>query len=150
MLAYCFMPDHVHLLVEGLESGSNALSFIARAKQFSGFRHRMLFGNRLWQRYAFDRVVRSEEASVSVARYILENPVRAGLVDRMADYPFSGSGRYDLPEILEAVQLPVRWYRHRSGRSRTLRSESVIDGACSGESGPAEAGRAGPAQAGRY
>src|SRR5437762_9801465 len=32
VLAYCFMPDHLHLLVEGLSQSSNALRFIARGK----------------------------------------------------------------------------------------------------------------------
>jgi hypothetical protein len=38
-------------------------------------------------------------------RYIVENPVRAGLVARVEDYPFLGSTVYSIAEILEAVQL---------------------------------------------
>jgi REP element-mobilizing transposase RayT len=41
----------------------------------------MQFGDRLWQRYGFERVLRDDEATLDVARYILRNPVRAGLVD---------------------------------------------------------------------
>ena len=40
ILAYCFMPDHLHLLVEARADASNGLEFIARAKQFSGFYHK--------------------------------------------------------------------------------------------------------------
>ena len=46
-----------------------------------------------------------------MARYILENPVRAGLVARIQDYPFSGSKRYTLEQILEAIQMQDGWYR---------------------------------------
>ena len=62
-----------------------------------------VFGRRLWQRYGFEHVVRDEETTLVVARYIVENPLRAGLVRRVEDYPFVGSEVYRLSEILEAV-----------------------------------------------
>ena len=109
--AYCYMPDHVHLLVEGQSEGSDCREFISRAKQYSGFHYQAMFGRRLWQRYGFERTLRSEEAAISVARYILENPVRAGLVDQIDQYEFSGSSVYTIEQILEAVQLSDEWLR---------------------------------------
>jgi putative transposase len=103
ILAYCFMPDHVHLLVEGREERSDCLRFIARAKQYSGFYYERAFGQPLWQRYSFERTLRDEEATLSVARYIVENPLRARLVERVTDYPFVGSCVYRIEEVLEAV-----------------------------------------------
>jgi len=100
IIAYCFMPDHVHLLVEGQSHDSDACRFIARAKQLSAFHYEKAFGELLWQRYSYERVLRSEEATLSVARYILENPVRAGLVTRTADYAFLGSHTYSVDHIL--------------------------------------------------
>jgi REP element-mobilizing transposase RayT len=44
VLAYCYMPDHVHLLVEGLADDSDGRQFISRAKQYSGFHYRAAFG----------------------------------------------------------------------------------------------------------
>ena len=111
LLAYCYMPDHVHFLAEGKADDSDCLRFIARAKQFSGFHYKARFGHKLWQRYGYEHTLRSEEAAISVARYILENPVRAGLVCRIEDYPYSGSTEYTLEQVLDAVQLPDRWYR---------------------------------------
>jgi len=46
-------------------------------------------------------VMRSNEASMSVARYILENPVRAGLTRAFQDYPFSGSAEFTLAELAD-------------------------------------------------
>ena len=108
------MPDHVHLLAEGRAEDSDCLRFIARAKQFSGFHYKAAFGHRLWQRYSDEHTLRVDEAALSVARYILENPVRAGLAARIEDYPFSGSSKYSLDQILEAIQFQGEWYR-RSG-----------------------------------
>ena len=113
LLTYCFMPDHVHLLVEGQSHDSNGRRFIARAKQLSEFHYKKEFGAPLWQRYGFEHTLRSDEGTLSVARYILENPIRAGLANSV-EYPFLGSRIYTITEILEAVQLNGRWY-NRSG-----------------------------------
>jgi REP element-mobilizing transposase RayT len=104
------MPDHVHLLVEGQADDSDCRQFISRAKQYSGFHYRTAFRQRLWQRYGYERTLRGTEALISVARYILENPVRARLVTRIDEYPFSGSSIYSIEQIIEAVQLDVDWY----------------------------------------
>jgi putative transposase len=101
--AYCFMPDHVHLLVEGQAVGSDLKRFIKIAKQYSGFYYARQFQERLWQRYGFERVLRDSEPTLVVARYILENPVRAGLVERIDDYPFVGSFAHSLRELVEYV-----------------------------------------------
>jgi putative transposase len=101
VIAYCFMCDHLHLLVEGKTDTSDCRRFIARAKQYSAYQHSRQFHERLWQRYTFERVLREQESSATVTRYILENPIRAGLVERVEDYPFLGSFEYTLPHLLE-------------------------------------------------
>ena len=105
VIAYCFMPDHLHLLVEGTTTTSNGLRFIARAKQLSGYYYKQKFAEVLWQRYGFERVLRNDEQTLVVARYILENPLRNGIVACVQDYPFVGSTVFKVSEILEAVQL---------------------------------------------
>src|SRR3970282_1207245 len=92
---------------------------IALAKQYSGFHYRAAFGKRLWQRYGFERTLRDAEATGSVARYILENPVKAGLVERVTDYPFVGSAAFTVEQILEAVQLGDDWHVKSIGSADT-------------------------------
>ena len=103
IVAYCFMPDHLHLLVEGGTETSDCRRFILRAKQYSGFYYKKEFGARLWQRYGFERVLRDEASTVIVARYILENPIRAGLVQRVEEYPYLGSLVFELSDLLQSV-----------------------------------------------
>ena len=107
LIAYCFMPDHVHLLAVGTSEVADGKRYIALAKQYSGFYYKKAHHNRLWQRYPHERVLRDDEATLAVARYIIENPVRAGLVSDPRDYPFLGSFVYTLDEILDAVQSDV-------------------------------------------
>jgi len=75
------MPDHVHLVAEATSESTDLKQFITRAKQFSGYHFGGASGQRLWQRYGYERVLRDDEATKSVVTYALENPVRAGLVD---------------------------------------------------------------------
>lgn len=101
--AYCFMPDHLHLLVQSQSEAADGRQFIAHAKQYSGFVFARAIGERLWQRYCHERVLRGEDDTLSVARYILENPVRAGLAQSPGEYPFSGCPAHSMSAVLEAL-----------------------------------------------
>jgi putative transposase len=103
--AYCFMPDHVHLLAEGTHVNADGRTFISRAKQLSGFHFAKAFGHRLWQHYGYEHVLRAQEDTLGVARYLLANPIRAGLCDDVREYPYVGSDVYSIVEIAEAVQM---------------------------------------------
>ena len=103
ILAYCFMPDHLHLLVEGDSDDSDCRRFIKSSKQYSRFYYSKACAQQLWQRYGYERVLRNDEATLDVARYILNNPLRAGLVGDVREHPFVGSERYTIEEILEAA-----------------------------------------------
>jgi putative transposase len=107
--AYVFMPDHAHLLIEGACADADGRQFFRLAKQLSGYRYQRAFGRRLWQRYAYEHLIRNDFATLSVMRYIVENPVRAGLVAQVDDYPFIGTGRYALADVLEAVAIRRNW-----------------------------------------
>jgi putative transposase len=101
IVAYCFMPDHLQLLIEGQSESSDGHRFIARAKQYSGFYYSKAFHSRLWQRYGYEHVLRDDEETIAVTRYILNNPLRAGLAEKVEDYPYVGSLAYELRDLLE-------------------------------------------------
>jgi len=100
-VADCFMPDHVHKLVKGESLTSDAKRFIRKAKQYSGFHFSKAFGVKLWQRDGYDRILLRDSEPMQVVRYIIENPVRAGLVEKVEDYPFTGSSLYSIKELVE-------------------------------------------------
>jgi len=102
VIAYCFMHDHVHLVVEGVSDASDLKAFAKLAKQYSGYYYaRAHGGGKLWQRYGHDRIVRDEADLRDRVRYVVNNPVAAGLVDKAEDYPFLGSQRWSLDELLD-------------------------------------------------
>ena len=103
VIAYCFMPDHLHLLIEGLSDDSDCKRFIKGFKQYSGYYYAQHRKDTLWQRYGFEHVLRDEEVTLRVARYILANPVRAGLAATIEEYPFVGSLAHSLKDLIASA-----------------------------------------------
>jgi putative transposase len=87
--AYCFMHEHVHLLVESNRDAASLVAFIGHWKQGTGFHFKRMHGARLWQPGFFDRALREHESNQVVAAYIIANPVRAGLAKKVGEYPFA-------------------------------------------------------------
>lgn len=86
-LCWVIMPDHLHWLIE---LHVNDLSrVVARMKSRSTVelnRHLSRKGQ-LWQQGFHDRALRNADDLKTVARYIVANPLRAGLVTKVGDYP---------------------------------------------------------------
>jgi REP-associated tyrosine transposase len=105
VIAYCFMPDHLHLVVEGRAHDSDCRRFSVRSRQYSTFYYLRQYGEMLWQSGALERALRDREQAFKVAGYVLENPVRAGLATTIAEYPFVGSLVLPLSELTNRLYL---------------------------------------------
>ena len=95
------MPDHAHFLVEGESDQADFRRFVRHAKQHSGAAYALRYGQPLWQEGYYDRVLRRDTDARGVARYILWNPVRAGLCATPAEYPHLGSDVWSIEELME-------------------------------------------------
>lgn len=86
-LAWVVMPDHLHWLVQ-LQAGSLD-ELMRRIKSNSARQINQYLGTHgpIWQPGYHDRALRQDEDLQSAARYIVANPLRAGLVKRIGDYP---------------------------------------------------------------
>lgn len=89
--AYCLMPDHVHLLVQGMSAPCDLLEFIRVFKLRTAFEFKKSHGARLWEKSYYDHTLRQADAIEDVASYIWQNPVRKKLCAFPSDFPFSGS-----------------------------------------------------------
>jgi putative transposase len=103
VLAYCFMPDHVHLVIEGLTDTADLARFAKMAKQRAGAAFAMATGGPLWQEGYYEHVLRADEDVKRVIRYVLANPVRGELVASPEEYPYLGSDRWALGDLLGSV-----------------------------------------------
>ena len=91
LYAAVVMPDHVHLICAPLmdENGSISIPEITRAiKSESAHRINNVLARigRVWQDESFDHILRGDESLRKKVGYILENPVRAGLVASPCEY----------------------------------------------------------------
>lgn len=107
-LIRCFLRS---LAKSTLNEDSDLRRLVSGWKQRTGFAWSRLHSRKLWQHGYWERVVRDDEDVLSIARYVIENPVRANLVAQPSDYPLAGSTEYTVEEISAAVQMRYRW-RH--------------------------------------
>ncbi len=77
--AYCFMPDHCHVLAVAMTDTSDLAKAVRAFKGASAAHVRALGIRNLWQRDYYDHILRSGESFDAAAAYIFENPVRSGL-----------------------------------------------------------------------
>jgi putative transposase len=114
--AYCFMPDHLHLVLVGFNDSASLSEIIRSFKGHSTAAARKLGVRNLWQKGYYDHIIRDGRSLDAVARYVFENPVRAGLVLDPFDWPFSGSLLMDWKR-LEAPPEPFRppWKNRGAG-----------------------------------
>ena len=97
-LAFVVMPDHVHWLMQ-LGAAKSLPACVSTMKSFVT-RRIMADGypvGSIWQRGFMDRAIRREQDLIRVARYIVANPLRAGIVDDIGQYPLWDSVWMDDP-----------------------------------------------------
>ena len=95
LLVVVVMPDHVHVIFTPLvnEQAKEVCSLARIMDAIKGSSaHKINKAldrkGRVWQAECFDHVLRSSESLDEKVRYILENPVRQGLVRQWEDYPW--------------------------------------------------------------
>ena len=89
LLCWVLMPDHWHGLVE-LGRDGNLSSLVRRIKGGSAraINRAVTRSGAVWAAGYHEHALRHAERTVDAARYVVLNPVRAGIVARVGDYPF--------------------------------------------------------------
>nr|WP_294977499.1 transposase [uncultured Pseudomonas sp.] len=88
LLAWVLMPDHLHCLIQ-LEKDSLS-DFMQRLKSLTAIslNKALKRTGKVWQSGYHDHALRRNEDLKAAARYLIANPLRAGLVKSLCDYPF--------------------------------------------------------------
>lgn len=135
LYGYVVMPHHIHLLLR-LSDSMNASTFMERFKRSSSKevlptltqaeiasfdQQRGLNGNTFWQRSFRAKRIDREGLFLQKLKYIHDNPVRAGYVDKAEDYAWSSARLY----------LEGRW-EWETGLDYTFAMESLRVSGCGG------------------
>ena len=76
------MPDHLHWLMQ-LGEEKDLSSLVQQVKSWAS----KAIGKSIWQKGFYDHAVRKEEDIKNIARYIVANPLRTNIVNKLNDYP---------------------------------------------------------------
>jgi putative transposase len=87
---YVIMPDHVHLFVCGDEQFDLGRWVAALKQTLTKANGWSRESSQIWQEGFFDHILRSDESMNAKWEYIVQNPMRAGLVNREEDWPYQG------------------------------------------------------------
>ena len=95
LLAFCIMPNHVHLVCTPLQREDGTYYAIHRILQ-SLKRHTARQANKVlrrqgtfWQAESYDHVVRDADELTRIVQYVMSNPVKAGLVSEWEAWPWT-------------------------------------------------------------
>ncbi len=88
-IAWVIMPDHIHWLFQ-LKDSYDLATVVKKFKGRSARKLNLLLGIKgtFWQHAYYDHALRNNEDIKQIARYIVANPLRAGLVERIEDYSY--------------------------------------------------------------
>jgi putative transposase len=91
LFCFCIMPDHIHMLLslsKGYQKG--LINWVSAFKRYPARVIKRSYGvEQLWQKNFYDHVIRKDESLIKVAEYIINNPVRKGIVTEWKEYPYS-------------------------------------------------------------
>lgn len=104
LMAYVVMPNHIHVLIKTLPI--NPLSEIIHS--WKSYTSRMILNflkdesilpeslsnNVVWQKEYWDRFIRDYNHFIKAVEYIQQNPVKAGLVNKAGEWPWSSARCY--------------------------------------------------------
>jgi len=93
LLYYCIMPNHVHLVIDtGFKTDPEPLHKIMKQIKGSSSRAINLILNQtgpFWQKDSYDHLIRNDKELGYIGDYIIENPVKAGIVSKWQDWPYT-------------------------------------------------------------
>ena len=95
LICYCLMPNHVHILIKPLfktkDKPYSIAGIMKNHKSYTAVKSNKILkrNGQFWHRGYYDHYIRDENELYNVIRYILNNPVKAGLVKNYEDWEFS-------------------------------------------------------------
>lgn len=96
LFCYCVMPDHIHLIIQPNLKRYNISQIMKHIKgSFARTYNNLIYKNGpIWQNRFYDTILTNEEDLIVRINYILQNPVRANIIEEASNYPYSSAKVY--------------------------------------------------------
>lgn len=98
LICYCIMPNHIHLVFELIKANKGISKIMQSIKRISARKSNLSLKRtgKFWQDESYDRLVRDDKELYFIIKYVLMNPVNAGIVENWTDWKYT----YCRPEYL--------------------------------------------------
>ena len=133
--AYCLMPNHFHLLLEQLKDNVPVSELMNKQLGSYGkyFNTKYQSKGAVFEGRFQAKEIQTDPSLLQVSKYIHRNPIEAGLVTRLIDYPWSSYPSFlgDVAEPMVRTAFLLEYFSSRQGKVRDFRAfveESFAEG----------------------
>jgi len=102
LYGYVVMPDHIHVIIRPLEPHTVS-GLMRRLKTYTA---KTMGKGPIWGEGFWSEVVPNDASLRQKLNYVHANPIRAGLVDKPEEYPWSSAGEFEAGRLGECVDSP--------------------------------------------
>ena len=117
LYGYCLLNNHFHLLLRPIGASVSRIMQSLLVSHTQRYHRHYKSGGHVWQGRFKSPVIQDDEHLLTVLRYIEANPLRAGLVKRADEYPWSSYRVHGLGQTDELVD-PLISYDALSPRAK--------------------------------
>src|SRR5438045_1650891 len=103
LYGFCLLNNHFHLLIRPREVSISRIMQSLLVSHTQRYHKHYRSGGHVWQGRFKSPVIQSDEHLLTVLRYIEANPLRAGIVTRAEDYPWSSYRVHGLGEASDLI-----------------------------------------------
>ena len=103
MLAFCIMPNHIHLMIRTHDNPLGELMRHLKGRTARAINKTLGNSGQFWAREYFDRYIRDSDHFMACLKYIIENPIKAGLTKEPLEWP----GTWIAPDVRQKLHLPA-------------------------------------------
>jgi putative transposase len=107
LYGYCLLNNHFHLLIRPIETSISRIMQSLLVSHTQRYHQHQRSGGHVWQGRFKSPVIQTDEHLLTVLRYIEANPLRARIVDRAEDYPWSSYRNHGLGEVSDLVDALI-------------------------------------------
>jgi len=89
LICYCIMSNHIHLVIKLIEGSPDVSQIMHSIKRFTAKESNIILDRKgaFWMSESYDRLIRNNNELNNTINYVINNPVKAGMVKDWTKWP---------------------------------------------------------------